>query len=117
LEVQTIKTLPFQNYQVVSEMLKTRKYYSFTMKRKCSNEEMLAEARTELADERTLMAYIRTAIAVIALGLLVIKFFETVYIPIGIILTIFGVIIGIYGFIKTSTRKRRIQKIARYKFE
>jgi putative membrane protein len=71
----------------------------------------LAAHRTDLANDRTFLAYIRTALTFIVVGVTFMKFFNNIVIEIiGLIYIPIGIFISIKGLIRYRKIKRVIQK-------
>lgn len=72
--------------------------------------DQMAKQRTIFANERTLMAYLRTAMTVSVGGFAAIKFSNDLYLEvIGFILIPFGILLGVYSFIRYRNKQRLIE--------
>lgn len=72
----------------------------------------LAIDRTILANERTFLAYCRTALTLLIAGLTLFHFIPSGYLRIiGIVFIPVGIIVGIYGLIRFVQMKKKIESI------
>ena len=69
----------------------------------------LAIDRTILANERTVLAYFRSALTLIIVGVTFLHFFEKgVLHYIGIVFVPFGLVVGVFGFIRYRKMNKAI---------
>ncbi|MEK7459786.1 MAG: DUF202 domain-containing protein [Patescibacteria group bacterium] len=76
----------------------------------------LAIERTMLTNEATFLAYIRTSLTVIVVGVTLVKLVEEPMLELlGIIFTLLGILVFIFGFIKSIKMKNKINYLKRNK--
>ncbi|MEJ8801320.1 YidH family protein [Pontibacter sp. H249] len=89
---------------------KLKKKLKIQEKKNAEIRDQMATQRTIFANERTLMAYLRTAMTVTVGGFVAIKFSDDLYLEIiGSILIPFGIVLGIYSFIRYRNKQRLIE--------
>ncbi|RPI78969.1 MAG: DUF202 domain-containing protein [Desulfobacteraceae bacterium] len=72
----------------------------------------LAIDRTILANERTVLAYFRSALTLIIVGVTFLHFFEKgVLHYIGIVFVPFGLVVGVFGFIRYRKMDKAIRLV------
>jgi putative membrane protein len=72
----------------------------------------LAIDRTILANERTILAYLRGAVSLILVGITFVHFFETHLLGyVGLACVPFGVVVGIFGYIRYRTMNKAIRDV------
>jgi putative membrane protein len=89
---------------------KLKKKLEVQEKKNTEIRDQMATQRTIFANERTLMAYLRTAMTISVGGFAAVKLSSDLYLEIiGGILIPFGVILGIYSFMRYRQKQKLIE--------
>ncbi|MHC2991973.1 hypothetical protein OB13_10375 [Pontibacter sp. HJ8] len=89
---------------------KLKKKLEVQEKKNAEIRDQMATQRTIFANERTLMAYLRTAMTISVGGFAAIKLSNDLYLHIiGGVLIPFGIILGIYSFMRYRQKQKLIE--------